>query len=113
MAKHSIEIKRFDLGLNTKTTPLHGKPEESPNCQDVEFSDLGAVGTRTGYSVLNTAAIATQPIDCLDGYVMRSGTKQLLAWCNGTLHYLSGTTFITVPSADGVATAVKLFEFHL
>lgn len=105
MPQYSVAIERFDGGLNTKATPLHGTSDQSPDLQDVIFDDLGAVETRRGYTKFNTAPIATNTVDFLHSYVKNDGTKQLLAFCQGSMYRASGTTFVTIPSAQSVYTA--------
>ena len=46
MARYGIKINRFDGGLNTKVSPELGELNESPDLLNVDFDDLGAVGTR-------------------------------------------------------------------
>ena len=105
MEHYSVAIDRFDGGLNTKTTPLLGGPDQSPDLYNVIFDDLGAVETRRGYSKFNSSLIATAPIDMLHSYVQNNGTKQFLAACNGSFYRASGNTFVTIPSAQAVYTA--------
>jgi hypothetical protein len=105
MNRYSVALERFDGGLNSKVTPINGTLDQSPDLYNVIFDDLGAVETRRGYSYFNTAAIATQTIDGLHSFSKNNGNKELLAWCNGSAFRASGTTFVTVPSAQSVYTA--------
>lgn len=92
MAQYSVTLERFDGGLNTKATPLHGSQDQSPDLQNVIFDDSGAVETRRGYSKLNSTAIASAPIDFLHSYHQNNGTRELLVSCNGDLYRTSQIT---------------------
>jgi hypothetical protein len=92
MSQYSVTIERFDGGLNTKATPLHGSSDQSPNLQNVIFDDSGAVETRRGYQKFNTAAIASAPIDFLHSYNQNNGTRELLVSCNGDLYKATNVT---------------------
>lgn len=102
--RYSVTLPRFDGGLNTKATPLHGDPDQSPDSQNVIYDDEGAVQTSRGRTRFNSSAIATASIDLLHSYVNNSGTAQLMAACNGNLYRASGNTFVAVASATSVFT---------
>lgn len=103
--KKSFRIDKFDGGLNTKNNATNIPQNQSPSAQNVVFDDYGSVGTRNGFSQVNTAPIGTATGDGLVSYVNQSGTAKLVAACNGSLWYLSGTTFITIPSSQSLFTA--------
>ena len=108
MAKYQqfqITVPVLDGGLNTKNTPPTLPMNESPDLNDVVFDDYGAVGTRNGTLLLNTAAIASASIDMLESYVQNDGTRMLLAGCASGIHALSGTTFAPVTESTGLYTA--------
>jgi len=98
-------INRFDLGLNTKATRYNMAPEESPDLQNVTFDDLGAVGTRAGYSAFLSTPLNSYAIDGLHGYVKSDGTSYLVAGGGDLLFRMSGNTGVTIPSAQSVLTA--------
>jgi hypothetical protein len=97
-----IPMDAFDGGLNNKYEPAILEPNESPDCLNVVFDDLGGVQTREGYTVLNTAAVASNPCDGLFTANWNNGNQSMLAWFGTDMFVLSGTTFQTVPSAQGV-----------
>ena len=103
--KTALQINAFDGGLNTKLQNTNTPLNQSPDCQNVQFDDYGAVGTNTGYNVFNTAAIATAPIDGIGKYVDYSGDQKLMVACAGSLWYASGTTFVTVAGSEGLYTS--------
>lgn len=103
--KPHTELKVFDGGLNTKLAESAVPLEYSPDCKNVVFDDVGAVGTVDGFTKLNTTAIATFPVDGLAAYTPSGGTEQLLAWCNGSMSRLSGTAFVPVTGATSVFTS--------
>lgn len=116
--KDSFRIEKFDGGLNTKNNATNIPANQSPDAQNVIFDDFGAVGSRNGFSPVNTAPIGTAVGDGLVSYVNQSGTAKLVAACNGSVWYLSGTTFITIPSSQslftaGIAMEMKTFRDNL
>jgi hypothetical protein len=100
--KYSFKINKFDGGLNTKISSLQGEPNESPDCQNVEFDDVGAVGTRLGTTKINTAPVAGA-VDLLHTYRSNSGSELLAAY--GSIFKLSGTSFGEVTGSTGLFTA--------
>lgn len=104
MPRYTVTLERFDGGLNTKATPLHGSPDQSPDLQNVIFDDEGAVQTSRGFTKFNSALIATASIDMLHSFVSNSGTAQLMAICNGNLYRMSGNTAIAIASGASVYT---------
>lgn len=102
--KYAVTINSFDGGLNTKVSSLQGKPNESPDLQNVVFDDLGAVSTRNGYTKINTAAIAGAP-DLLHSYRNNDGEPELLA-VYGSIYKLSNTsTFSVISNSTGIFSA--------
>lgn len=112
MAKFTVQLPRFDGGLNTKVSPSLGDPDQSPNLQDVTFDDFGAVATRYGYTPFTSQMIeASAPIDGLHSYVKNDGTSQLMAAHNGSIWRASGNTFVTIPSAYNTFTTETKCNF--
>jgi hypothetical protein len=103
--KYQIEVSTFDGGLNTKNNAGSLPPNQSPDLYNVIFDDYGAVGTRLGQSILNSAAIGSAVIDGLASYKKNSLTSYLVASCGGTIYYASGTTFVAIPSSTALYTA--------
>jgi len=103
--KYTYEIPVFDGGLNTKNNPSSLPPNQSPDLLNVIFDDYGAVATRLGQAILNTAAIGSAAVDGLKSYKKDSLTSYLVAACNASIHYASGTTFVSIPSAQSIFTA--------
>jgi hypothetical protein len=111
--KSVIKLENFDGGLNTKAAPTQLELNQSPEAQNVKFTDFGAVGTINGYSKLNSNAIKTAPIDGLFNYVNNSSTQQLLAQCASNTHYWDGaSTFTTIASSESLFTQGVDVEFE-
>lgn len=94
----------FDGGKNNKFEKSIIEDNESPDCLNVEFA-AGSVGTRAGFSKVNTASVGTF---VGDGLYTRHGTNNaetMVAFWNGTGYTLNGTSFVTIPSAQSVFTA--------
>lgn len=89
-------IERLDGGYNSKDSPSKISPYESPDCLNVVFDDAGSVATRDGSTTFNTQIIGTAPID---GIASFRGT--MIAWAGGSMYRASGTTFVTIASAQG------------
>lgn len=91
----------FDGGLNTKYAPSIIENNESSDCLNVIFSN-GAVKTRLGTTQVNTTPVASFPIDGLYTYRNNSGQESMCVFAGGLMYTLGATTFVTVPSAQGV-----------
>jgi len=102
--KSVMKLETFDGGLNTKASPIQLDLEQSPDCQNVEFTDFGAVATVEGFSTPYDA-IASAVVDGCWGFVRASGTAKLVAQCNGNTNRLSGTAWVVVTESTGVFTA--------
>lgn len=105
----------LDGGLNTKTSKQWLLDNESPSCLNVIFGN-GSVETRPGSLKVNTAAVSTHACDGLYTLHNSSGSEKLTAWFNGSLYYLSGTTFIQASVSSftaGVRVAAAEYENHL
>lgn len=94
----------FDGGLNSKYERSIIEPNESPDCQNVIFSD-GAVGTRGGTSQLNTTSVGSFACDGLFTRREDTGAETMVAFFGGLGFTLGTTTFTTLPSAQSVFTA--------
>lgn len=95
----------FDGGLNNKFERSIIEDNESPDCANVIFEN-GAVETRGGTDLFNTASVGSY---VCDGLFTRNDdntdSQSMVAWWNGTLHSVSGTTFGTIASSTSVFTA--------
>jgi hypothetical protein len=94
----------FDGGLNSKFEKSIIGDNESPDCQNVVFTN-GAVGTRQGTTKVNTAAIGAYVGDGLYTRHDNSGAQTMIAFAGGSAYTLAGTTFTTIASAQSVFTA--------
>lgn len=99
-----IPLEAFDGGLNSKYEPNIIADNESQDCANVVFDDLGGVATRQGYTLLNTAAVSTHVCDGLFTAKWNNGNESMVAFFGSDMFVLSGTTFQTVPSAQSVYT---------
>lgn len=93
----------FDGGLNTKFPRSIISDNESPDCANVRFKN--GVETRGGSTKINTAAIGSFVGDGLYTRHDDTGAQTMLAFAGGTMWALTGTSFITVPSAQSIFTA--------
>jgi len=110
--KTPVRVQNFEGGLNTKAEEIFLDLDQTPSGQNVTTGDLGAIGTAKGFKKLNTFLIASAAIDGVHSFVDESLTAQMIVACNGDIFRLSGTTFQTIPSAQGVFTAGKAMDFH-
>lgn len=94
----------LDGGLNNKYERSLISDEESPDCLNVIFNE-GSVETRQGTTKLNTTSVGTFVGEGLYTRRSNSGSETMVAFWNGTMYGLAGTTFTTVPSAQSVFTA--------
>lgn len=99
--KYTYKINTLDAGLNTKSSTLQGKDNESPELYNVEFDDVGAVATRKGYVQINSAPIITNA-DLLHSY-RAAGSDARLLYITDPVYRLSGTSsFVPVSGSTGV-----------
>lgn len=93
--KLNLEVDQLDGGLNTLAAPNLIGDYESPDCLNVDFSDDGAVQTRSGTTycgaVVNTSSI--------DGMLTYNGSAAIIA--GGRMYRLSSTTWAQVTTASG------------
>lgn len=95
----------FDGGKNSKFERAIIADNESPDCQNVIFSN-GAVETREGVAKFNTTSVGSFVGDGLYTRRDNSGSETMVAWWNGTLYGLTGaSTFTTIASAQSIFTA--------
>lgn len=99
-----IAMDAFDGGLNSKYEPQIIADNEAQGCLNVVFDDLGGVETRQGHTLLNTFAVNTNACDGLFTARWNSGNESMVAFFGPDMFVLSGTTFQTVPSGQGVFT---------
>ena len=97
-------LEAFDGGLNNKYAPNIIADNQSPDCLNVVYDNLGGVGTRGGMSKLNTAAVGSFAGDGLFTARFNDGTEKMIGWWNGTGYQLGTTTFVTIGSAQSVYT---------
>jgi hypothetical protein len=96
-----IPMEAFDGGLNNKYEPAIIEDNEAQDALNVVFDDLGGVQTREGYTLLNTAAVNSNPCDGLFTAKWNNGNESMVAFFGTDMFVLSGTTFVTVASAQG------------
>lgn len=94
----------FDGGKNSKFDKHILADNESPDCANVIFEN-GDVATRLGTAKFNSTSVGTFAGHGLYTRNDRSGSQTMIAWFNGTAYYNSGTTFVTIPSAQSIFTA--------
>ena len=94
----------LDGGLNTKIVRQWILDNESPDCMNVIFGN-GSVETRGGTTQLNTASVGSFVCDGLYTRHASDGSETMVAWWDGTLYDLQGTSFISVTSSKCMFTA--------
>jgi hypothetical protein len=94
-------MEAFDGGLNTRMEPGQVHPTESPDCLNVIFDDR-SVKTREGTSILNTAAVGSYVCDGLFTATYSDDTQSLIGFWDDAAYVLSGTTFQTIGSSQGL-----------
>ena len=94
----------FDGGLNNKFERALIPDNESPDCANVIFNN-GAVETREGFTVINTASVGSHVCDGLYTRHDTDGSETMCAWFAGTLYTLDSTSLVTVGSAQSIWTA--------
>ncbi len=93
---------RFDGGKNSKFEVSLIEDNESPDCKNVVF-DAGSVGTRQGSVKVNTLPVSFGTFTGLYTRLDNNGTGEtMVAWAGANMYALAGTSFITVPSGQGV-----------
>lgn len=98
-------LQAFDGGLNNKYDATIIDDSEAHDCKNVVFDEVGGVKTRDGIKKFNTASVGSFIGEGLFTARFNDGTEQMLGWWNGSMYKLTGTSFITVPSAQSVFTA--------
>ena len=98
---------QFDGGQNNKFEKSIILDNESPDCQNVVFSN-GAVETRLGIAKLNSNAVGAYACDGLFTRRSSAGAENMLAWFNGTMHQWDGVTFVTHASSQSIFEAGRL-----
>lgn len=98
------QAPHFDGGLNNKYTSNIIGDNESGDCKNIDTDDTGSVRTRYGSTALTHGTLATGTWYGGTTYQPPTGNSQLIGWYNSSMLYLSGVTWVTVPSADGVFT---------
>jgi hypothetical protein len=96
----------FDGGLNSKYAPNIIGDNESSDCKNVVFDDLGGVETRGGSTKFNTTAVGSFAGDGLFTTQFNDGTSQMVGFWGGSPYKLTGTsTFTVIASGLSVWTA--------
>lgn len=93
----------FDGGLNNKFERALIEDNESPDCANVIYTNA-AVETRQGVSKVNTASVGSFVGDGLYTRRARDTSETMVAAWGGTIWQLTGTSFITIGSAQSVFT---------
>jgi len=98
-----FKMEAFDGGLDTRHEIRQIDATESPECLNVVFDDR-TVKTRQGSTVLNTQAVGSFACDGLFVAKYNSGNQSMVGFWDDTAYVLSGTTFATIPSSQGLYT---------
>ena len=96
---------KFSGGLNNKYEKQLISDNETPDAFNVVLT-ADSAQTRGGTSKLNTTAVGSFAGDGLYTRHNNNGTQTMVAWWNGSLFTLNGTSsFVTVASAQSIFTA--------
>ena len=105
-----FEMEAFDGGLNTRDELRQIEDAETPDCLNVVFEDR-TVKTRQGSTQLNTAAVGSYTADGLYAANYNNGNQSMIAVWDDTAYVLSGTSFQTIGSSQGLYTAGSQVAF--
>src|SRR3990167_9710161 len=107
-ASANIIVNRFDGGLNVSESNEVLEDNEAIIRKNWATDNVGAIVKVNGHTKKNSSAIASKPIRGLFRVYQSSGTKHLLAICNGTLYYSTddGATFTAATSGTGLTETV-------
>src|SRR3990167_806501 len=96
-------ISEFDGGLNLKSSNELLKDNEAILRQNWSNDNRGAIKKVNGYTKLNATLLGAKPVRLLGRVYTSTGTKKLVAICNGKFFYSdnTGTTF----TQEGNSTA--------
>ncbi len=100
----------LDGGLNNKFERSVIQPNESPDCLNVIFGG-GTAETRPGTTRINSTGAASAAFDGIFTRHTDTGASSLIAVLNASVYVLSGTAFVSLPSALSVFTAGALVGF--
>ena len=98
----------LDGGLSSKYSKELIPENESPDCANVVFTN-GAVSTREGTSKHNTGLVGSFAMDGIFTRHDNDSSQTMVVCGGGDMFYLSGTTFVTIPSAQSQYTAGQRF----
>lgn len=96
-----FQMEAFDGGLNSRHETGQIHHTESPDCLNVVFDDR-TVKTREGSSDLTTSGIGSFSCDGLFTVNYNSGNQSMVAFWDDSAYALSGTTFVTIGSSQGL-----------
>jgi hypothetical protein len=108
-----IPMEAFDGGLNNRYEPTIIADNEAQSCANVIFTGLGGVETRQGFTVLNTGLVNSNACDGLFTAKYNNGNESLIAFFGSDAFVVSGTTFQTIPSAQGVFTTGAVVDAEM
>ena len=91
-----LEIDEFDGGWNTKNSPSSIELNESPDCKNVIFDDLGSVGTRDGTQYLNSTAIGSVAVDGGAEY-----KTSHVVFGGGNMYHMTGSVPTLITQSSG------------
>lgn len=94
----------LDGGKNNRVAKQWLLDNESPDCKNVVYG-FGYVETRQGSHRINTSSVGSYACDGLFTRHDISGAESMVAYFNGAMYALSGTTFNLVSGSTSVFTA--------
>lgn len=112
--KFSYRVNMFDGGLVTNVNPSDLLPNQSPECQDVQFSTTGYVESNYGHSKWISTALASAPIDGLAVHKANvAAPEYLVAICNGSVYRSQNYSWEAVSGGTSIFTSgLDVFGVH-
>src|SRR3990167_1118081 len=108
MAKHHIDVVRFDGGANRRSDPLSVPLDQSLDLVGLGFDVYGSLRTFNGYATHNSTPISSvgRGIMGLASYKPSTMSAQLIAVCAGSVWVATGvaTAFNIIGSSQSVFT---------
>lgn len=115
MAVDEVYYKDYRVnngGLNTKASHFAVKENESPDCQNVNFGEDGAIIQRNGYVALLTTAITGTPkVTGIHAYVQADGDDWLIVTAGSKIYKSDSMTTVSLGDITGEITITPLYLF--
>ncbi len=106
------DMVTFDGGMNSKFQKSVILDNESPDCKNVRFTDR-TVSTREGVTQVTSTAVSGT-INGIFTFQDNVGNSSMLVFTGQNGYYVSGSTFVSIPSANDVfASGNTMMDFAM